>query len=87
MLNKEVLKGNEKHRFFYEMEIMKNLDHPNILKIYEVLQDQKRYYLIMELCNGGELFDEIAHRITFTEKEAAPIIQQVLEAIAYCHSK
>lgn len=68
-------------------KLWNNLDHPNILKIYEVLQDQKRYYLIWELWDGGELYDEIARRYTFSEKEAAPIIQQILEAVAYCHSK
>lgn len=41
IIKKEALIGNEKMRFFYEMEIMKKLDHPNILRIYEVYQDQK----------------------------------------------
>lgn len=79
--------GNEKMRFFYEMEIMKKLDHPNILRIFEVYQDQKRYYLITELCTGGELFDEIAKKSVFSEKDAAVIIEQILEAISYCHSR
>lgn len=81
------MKGYEKIRFFYEMEVMKKLDHPNILRIYEVFQDQKRYYLITELCTGGELFDEIAKKSNFCEKDAAIIIEQILEAISYCHSK
>lgn len=41
IIKKECLQGNEKLRFFYEMEIMKKLDHPNILRIFEVYQDQK----------------------------------------------
>jgi len=49
IIKKEALEGNEKIRFFYEMEIMKKLDHPNILRIYEVFQDEKRYFLITEL--------------------------------------
>ena len=69
------------------MQIMKKLDHPNILRIYEVFQDQKRYYLITELCTGGELFDEIAKKSLFSEKDAAIIIEQILEAISYWHSK
>jgi len=60
IIRKDALQGNEKIKFFYEMEIMKKLDHPNILRIYEVFQDNKRYYLVTELCSGGELFDEIA---------------------------
>jgi calcium-dependent protein kinase len=43
-----------------EIEILKKCDHPNILKLYEFFQDQKRYFMVTELCNGGELFDKIA---------------------------
>jgi len=87
IIRKDALFGQDKIRFFYEMEIMKKLDHPNILRIYEIFQDQKRYYLITELCTGGELFDEIAKKSNFSEKGAAIIIEQILEAISYCHSK
>lgn len=73
-------------RFFYEIEIMKKLDHPNILKLYEVFQDQKRFYLVTELCTGGELYEEISKKRVFPEDEAAEVIQQILEAIAYCHA-
>lgn len=62
---------------------MKKLDHPNILRIYEIYQDKKRLFLITELCTGGELFDEIVKRKSFSEKDAASIVEQVLEAIAY----
>lgn len=63
------------------------LDHPNILRIYEIYQDHKRYFLITELCTGGELFQEIVKRKKFLEKDAALVIEQILEAISYCHSK
>ena len=49
----------DKIRLFYEIEMMKWLDHPNILKLCEIFQDDKRYYLVTELCTGGELHDEI----------------------------
>ena len=83
IIRKDTLIGNDKLRFFYEMEIMKKLDHPNILRIYEIYQDSKRLFLITELCTGGELFDEIVKQKSFSEKDAASIIEQVLEAIAY----
>ena len=38
---------------------MKNLDHPNIIRLYEVYEDQKYYYMVLENCKGGELFDRI----------------------------
>ena len=47
------------------------MDHPNILKLYEVFQDDAQYYVVTELCKGGELFDEIIKRKSFTEKDAA----------------
>lgn len=87
IMRKEVLVGDQKLQFFTEMEIMKKLDHPNILRVHELYKDQKRYYLVTELCTGGELFDEIAKRENFSEKDAARVILQLLEAIAYCHSK
>lgn len=66
---------------------MRQLDHPNIVRLYEVFQDEKRYYLVTELCTGGELFDEITNRSYFSEQDAAVIIKQVLSAVKYCHSK
>jgi calcium-dependent protein kinase len=55
--------------------------------LYEIFQDDKRYYLVTELCTGGELFEEITKRTSFSEKDAAIIIKQVLSAVSYCHSK
>ena len=65
---------------------MKKLDHPNILRLFEIFYDDKRYYLVTELCTGGELYEEISKRKKFTEKDAAVIIKQVLEAVSYCHA-
>ena len=63
------------------------LDHPNIVRLYEVFHDDRRYYLVTELCTGGELFDEITKRNSFSESDAANIIKQLLQAVAYCHNK
>jgi calcium-dependent protein kinase len=57
------------------------------VRLYEVFQDDKRYYLVTELCTGGELFEEIAKRTNFSEADAAEIIKQVLSAVSYCHAK
>ncbi len=69
-----------------EIEILKRLDHPNIIKLYEFAQDETNYYLITELCTGGELFDRIMTYKNFTELVAAQIMKSVLSVIAYCHS-
>ena len=52
----------EKIRLKYEIDILKNLDHPNIVRLYEVFEDKRCIYLVTEICNGGELFDEILKR-------------------------
>lgn len=78
---------NEKVRLQYEIDILKNLVHPNILRLYEVFQDKKQIFLVTELCEGRELFDEIIDRQRFTELEAAIVIKQILQAIAYCHEQ
>jgi calcium-dependent protein kinase len=57
------------------------------VRLYEVFQDDKRYYLVTELCTGGELFDEITNRSHFSEQDAAVILKQVLSAVKYCHVK
>jgi len=66
---------------------LQNLDHPNILRLYEVFEDAKNFFIVTELCEGGELFDEILNRGRFEEKDAYPIMKQLLSAIAYCHGK
>ena len=72
-----------------EVNLMIKLDHPNIIKLYEVYENEKSIYLIMELCTGGELFDRIVENtengIQFTEKEAANLFRQMMSAINYCH--
>lgn len=70
-----------------EIEILKEFDHPNIVKLYEAYLDKKRYFLVTELCTGGELFDQIIKKPYYSERDAALVLKQVLMAVAYCHSK
>ncbi len=74
-----------------EILILKNCDHPNIVKLYEIYEDKHNYYLIMENLKGGELFDKIIERIKkkkiFSEYEASLIFKQIISVIKYCHSK
>jgi len=58
----------------HEIELLRHLDHPNILKLYEVYEDEKRYYIITELCTGGEVYDKLQTDNKLDEKDASNII-------------
>mmetsp|Transcript_15880 Transcript_15880/g.29011 ORF Transcript_15880/g.29011 Transcript_15880/m.29011 type:complete len:518 (-) Transcript_15880:180-1733(-) len=72
-------------KFNREIEIMKSLDHPNIIKLYETFQDAHNINLVMELCKGGELFDRIVAAGNFSEVQAAVVMQQIFRACYYMH--
>jgi len=74
-------------RFKQEIAIMKMMDHPNIIKLYETFEDHRNIYLVMELCTGGEMFDRIIEAGHFTESQAALVMQQVVRAIFYMHEQ
>ena len=65
---------DEKKMLFNEINNLKDLDHPNILKMYEFFEDEKRYYIVTDICKGGELFDEIIRLGKFSEENAALVI-------------
>eukprot|EP00427_Karlodinium_veneficum_P026167 CAMPEP_0169214206 /NCGR_PEP_ID=MMETSP1016-20121227/17219_1 /TAXON_ID=342587 /ORGANISM="Karlodinium micrum, Strain CCMP2283" /LENGTH=521 /DNA_ID=CAMNT_0009291987 /DNA_START=46 /DNA_END=1611 /DNA_ORIENTATION=+ len=72
-------------RFKQEIAIMKIMDHPNIIKLYESFEDHRNIYLVMELSTGGELFDRIIDAGHFTEVQAACVMQHMFRAIFYMH--
>jgi len=72
-------------RFKQEIAIMKMMDHPNIIKLYESFEDHRNIYLVMELSSGGELFDRIIELGHFTEVQAAVLMQQIVRAVYYMH--
>ncbi|CAE7197471.1 CPK3 [Symbiodinium pilosum] len=63
------------------------MDHPNIVRLYGVYEDQRHLYLVMELCQGGELFDHLSEVFALGEKGARICMRQVFASVAYCHSK
>ena len=69
-----------------EIETLHRTDHPNIAKFFETFEDEKYVHIVMELCSGGDLFDNIIKKGHFTENEAAEIMKKILSAINYLHS-
>ncbi|XP_021658434.2 calcium-dependent protein kinase 24-like [Hevea brasiliensis] len=69
-----------------EVEIMKHLPkHPNIVSFKEAYEDKEGVYLVMELCEGGELFDRIVTKGHYTERAAAMVTKTILEIVKVCH--
>jgi calcium-dependent protein kinase len=69
-----------------EINLLKSLDHPNIMKIYEYFADEQQFYIVSEYCEGGELFDFIQSRGTMNETIIANIFHQIMSALLYCHN-
>jgi len=87
IIKKNSIPEKEKKSMLKEVSILKSLDHPNIIKIFDLYEDSKNYYLITEYCSGGELFDRIHKLKHFSEKTAASIMKQLLSAVTYLHER
>jgi len=70
-----------------EISLMLNITHPHVVKMYDVYISRKTVYLVMELLEGGEMFDRIVKEKHFSEAIAAYALSQILDALIYCHSK
>ena len=81
------LSESEKNHINNEIQVLKKLDHPNIIRLYEFFEDSDMFYIVMEHCGGGELFFQIIKDKTLTESEVAAVVKQLLSCIAYIHSK
>lgn len=76
----------ESHTFKQELEVLQFLDHPNIVKLLEYFETERLCYLVLEYCEGGELFRKLAQERNFSELKAAFIMRKLISAVMYCHS-
>jgi calcium-dependent protein kinase len=85
---KRILKNQLKNPEEYarnEIAILMRLDHPNIVKMYETYEDSKSFCMVMEMCQGGELFDTIVDKSEISESHEANIFRQMVMAVNYLH--
>ncbi|XP_011434566.1 serine/threonine-protein kinase MARK1-like isoform X7 [Crassostrea angulata] len=87
IIDKTQLNPSSLNKLFREVRIMKNLDHPNIVKLFEVIETEKTLYLVMEYASGGEVFDYLVAHGRMKEKEARAKFRQIVSAVQYCHQK
>jgi len=87
IIDKTQLNPGSLQKLFREVRIMKTLDHPNIVKLYQVIETEKTLYLVMEYASGGEVFDYLVLHGRMKEKEARAKFRQIVSAVQYCHQK
>ncbi|XP_059931191.1 MAP/microtubule affinity-regulating kinase 4 isoform X3 [Gadus macrocephalus] len=87
IIDKTQLNPTSLQKLFREVRIMKTLNHPNIVQLFEVIETEKTLYLIMEYASGGEVFDYLVSHGRMKEKEARAKFRQIVSAVHYCHQK
>lgn len=72
---------------FSEIEIMRHLDHPHVMRLYNTFEDETHVYMAFELCTGGSFFELLAQRGFLTESLAARVFRQILGVVSYLHGR
>lgn len=70
-----------------EYNVMKQIEHPNVVKLYDMYQSPKKVYMVLELLTGGELFDRIVSKGNYSEQQAAEVMRDLCKALKYLHGK
>ena len=86
MINREKLSESVLLKVEREIAIMKLIEHPHVLGLYDVYENKKHLYLILEHVSGGELFDYLVKKGRLTPKEARRFFRQIISALDFCHS-
>ncbi|CAI2722437.1 unnamed protein product [Schistosoma spindalis] len=87
VIDKTQLNQASLKKLFREVNIMKMLNHPNIVRLYEVIESERHVYLVMEYAENGEVFDHLVAHGRMKEREARAAFRQIVSAVEYCHQK
>ncbi|KAH8295053.1 hypothetical protein KR018_006426 [Drosophila ironensis] len=87
VIDKTQLNSSARQKLYREVRIMKLLNHPNIVRLFQVIESERTLYLVMEYASRGELFDHLVKNGRMRERDARVIFRQLVSAIQYCHSK
>ena len=87
IINKKKIKDKMKNSFFKENEIATKFNHINVIYVFRIIEDLENFYLVMEYCQRGELFDYIVQHQRLSENEAAIFFYQLINGVEYIHSQ
>ena len=87
IINKKMIKIKMKNVIFKENEIITKFNHINVIYVYEIIDTPENYYIVMEYCKRGELFDYIVNHQRIKEDEASVFFYQLINGVEYIHSK
>jgi calcium/calmodulin-dependent protein kinase I len=85
VINKKDLGKDYEKNLKMEVDILKKVNHPNIIALKELFDTPDKLYLVMELVTGGELFDKIVEKGSYTESEASQLVRKIVSAVEYLH--
>ncbi|XP_076174076.1 calcium/calmodulin-dependent protein kinase II isoform X34 [Ptiloglossa arizonensis] len=85
IINTKKLTARDFQKLEREARICRKLQHPNIVRLHDSIQEENYHYLVFDLVTGGELFEDIVAREFYSEADASHCIQQILESVNHCH--
>ncbi|XP_048513360.1 calcium/calmodulin-dependent protein kinase type II alpha chain isoform X19 [Athalia rosae] len=85
IINTKKLSARDFQKLEREARICRKLQHPNIVRLHDSIQEENFHYLVFDLVTGGELFEDIVAREFYSEADASHCIQQILESVHHCH--
>ncbi|XP_050446269.1 calcium/calmodulin-dependent protein kinase type II alpha chain isoform X6 [Cataglyphis hispanica] len=85
IINTKKLSNRDFQKLEREARICRKLQHPNIVRLHDSIQEENFHYLVFDLVTGGELFEDIVAREFYSEADASHCIQQILESVHHCH--
>ena len=81
----KIVDSDDSERIYREINFLKKLKHTNIIKLYEIIENSKNYYLIMEYAAGGELFNYIVKKKHLDDNDASYFFAQIINGLDYIH--
>lgn len=87
IIDKAKLDAEDEAALQVEVSILERVDHPNIVRMRQVFDCPRTFYMVMEIMTGGELFDRIVEKEKYSEEEARQTVRKIADALVYCHSE